>query len=105
MRVIAKQRPARADAREQIGAILEAAAADDACGRAAVGQAFERTDQSVPVDRPVEHVRPHVGRRDRERVLIAEGVRHQRHKAAAPRGGGERSSRDGGDQHHGTSIH
>src|ERR1035437_8325686 len=105
IRAVAEQRPALGDTRQQIGAILEAAATDDAGRIARTRQGVKRGDQLAGIDRAVEQIDADMTGRRGKRVLIAKGIGDQRHKAGAPRGGGQRSARGGGDQHRGAPIH
>ncbi len=91
--------------REHIGAVLETRAANDANRMVRRRQAIKRGDHFFGIDRAIEQTDPRMGSGGAERILIAERVRHQRHIAATPRGGGQRSARGGGDQHRLPPIH
>ncbi len=105
LRRIAEQRPAPRQARQQVGAVLETAAADDAGTIAARRQSVERIEQTVRVDRAAQKIDARMRGAEGKRILIAEGIGHQRHETRAPRGSGQRPTRGGGDQHRPSPIH
>jgi hypothetical protein len=102
--IVAEQRPARADARQQIGAIFEPAAADDARAVAPGSEGIQRADE-LSILTPKAELDANVSIRRSQRVLIPETVRNQRHIAAASRRCGQRPTRGGGDQHRSPPIH
>ena len=99
-RRIAEQPPAPRDFREQLRPILESGAANHAGRRVMRREALQRLQQLAGID-AAGGIETHadVGSRERERVVVAEAIGHERNKSRPPRRGRQRAAGHRGDEH------